>query len=329
MTRVSSSSSFPANSGRKTSGPSAAPKRAPKRTYEIARAFFSSGYMSAAAVRANSTAPFIAPTPTNPRITSGALSTTHPSAVSKQPSMPTTKPPAITGTRPKRSIRRPAGSAASGAGGQEDRGPEAEDRLDPGDEDERNRGNGDGQLQDAREQNEAETEQCGVASDRIGDRLDRQFNQAPHTPLPRAGYDPKSVWGARANRAERAAESAADPKNLIWVIPAEEGRVSDRVVVVVAGGEAPDPEVMRAVPAGCCRHRRGRWARAHTCFRPHRCDRCRRLRLGCTRDGRSRRGRGSSHRAPPGRQGRHRSRARARRGHGASSATGRGSRGDR
>ncbi len=113
MTSVSSSRSFPAKSGRKTSGPSAAPKRAPKRTYEIARAFFSSGYMSAAAVRAKSTAPFIAPTPTNPRITSGALSTTHPSAVSKQPSMPTTKPPAITGTRPKRSIRRPAGSAAA------------------------------------------------------------------------------------------------------------------------------------------------------------------------------------------------------------------------
>ena len=35
---MSSSSSFPANSGRKTRGPNAAPKRAPKRTYEIARA---------------------------------------------------------------------------------------------------------------------------------------------------------------------------------------------------------------------------------------------------------------------------------------------------
>ena len=113
MTRVSSSRSFPANSGRKTSGPSAAPNRAPKRTYEIARAFFSGGYMSAAAVRASRTPPFMAPTPTKPRTTSEALSTTHPSAVIRQATTPMTKPPAITGTRPNRSISRPAGSAAT------------------------------------------------------------------------------------------------------------------------------------------------------------------------------------------------------------------------
>ena len=58
------------------------------------------GYMSATAVRARSTAPFIAPTPRKPRITSGAESTTQPSAVSTQPTVPTTKPPAMTGTRP-------------------------------------------------------------------------------------------------------------------------------------------------------------------------------------------------------------------------------------
>ena len=113
MTSVSSSKSLPAKSGRKTSGPRAAPNSAPKRTYEIARAFLSSGYMSAAAVRASSTAPFIAPMPMNPRITSGALSATQPSAVNTHPTIPTTKPPAITGTRPTRSISRPAGSAAS------------------------------------------------------------------------------------------------------------------------------------------------------------------------------------------------------------------------
>ena len=73
-TSVSSSRSFPAKSGRKTSGPSAAPKSAPKSTYEIARALRLSGYMSAAAVRARRTAPFIAPTPTKPRMTSGAES---------------------------------------------------------------------------------------------------------------------------------------------------------------------------------------------------------------------------------------------------------------
>ena len=195
--------------------------------------------------------------------------------------MPTTKPPAITGTRPNWSISRPAGSAASGAGRQEDRRPEAEDRLDPGDEDERDRGDGDGQLQHAREQHEAETEQCGVAPDRIGDRLDAAIQPGTaHAAPRRARYDPRSVWGARANRAERAAERAADPKNLIWVIPAEEGRVSDRVVVVVAGGEAPDPEVMRAIPRGRRRHCRGRRARARACLGPRRRARSRRLRLG-------------------------------------------------
>jgi len=42
---------------------------------------------------------------------------------------------------------------------------------------------------------------------------------------------------------------AADPQNLIWVMPAEEG-VSDEVVVVVTGGDPPDPGSMRAVPLG-------------------------------------------------------------------------------
>ena len=69
--------------------------------------------MSATAVRESSTAPFIAPMPTNPRITSGARSSTHPSAVRTQPQKPTTKPPEMTGMRPRRSINRPAGSAAS------------------------------------------------------------------------------------------------------------------------------------------------------------------------------------------------------------------------
>jgi thiamine pyrophosphokinase len=45
------------------------------------------------------------------------------------------------------------------------------------------------------------------------------------------------------------AGSAADPQNLIWVMPAEEG-VSDEVVVVVAGGDAPAPGAALAVPLG-------------------------------------------------------------------------------
>ena len=55
---------------------------------------------------------------------------------------------------------------------------EAEDGLDPGDEDERDRRDGDGQLQHAREQNQAETEQRGVTPYRIGLRLDRAIQPA-------------------------------------------------------------------------------------------------------------------------------------------------------
>ena len=111
-TSASVSSSFPAKSGRKTSGPSAAPKSAPKRTYEIPRARRSGGYMSAAAARASRIVPCAIPTSAKPGITSAAVSTLQPSAVVRQPAIPATHPPASTGTRPYRSIRRPAGSAA-------------------------------------------------------------------------------------------------------------------------------------------------------------------------------------------------------------------------
>jgi thiamine pyrophosphokinase len=62
-------------------------------------------------------------------------------------------------------------------------------------------------------------------------------------------YDGASVTGSSGNRAERAAKRAADPQNLIWVMPAEEG-VSNGVIVVVAGGDPPDPESALAVPLG-------------------------------------------------------------------------------
>ena len=212
MTRVSSSRSFPANSGRKTSGPSAAPNRAPKRTYEIARAFFSGGYMSAAAVRASRTPPFMAPTPTKPRITSGALSTTHPSAVIRQATTPTTKPPAITGTRPNRSISRPAGSAATAPAVRKIAGPRPRIDSIAGDEDESDRGDSHGELQHPREKNQAEGEQYGVTPDRIRNRRDRAI-QPPGRSSPAGSgargprYDAGSVWGARADRAERAASA--------------------------------------------------------------------------------------------------------------------------
>jgi thiamine pyrophosphokinase len=65
----------------------------------------------------------------------------------------------------------------------------------------------------------------------------------------RRRYDCPSVTGSSGSRAERADGSAADPQNLIWVMPAEEG-VPEEVVVVVSGGEAPLAEAVRALPAG-------------------------------------------------------------------------------
>jgi len=62
-------------------------------------------------------------------------------------------------------------------------------------------------------------------------------------------YDGASVTGSSGNRAERAVKRAADPQNLIWVMPAEEG-VSNEVIVVVAGGGPPDPESALAIPLG-------------------------------------------------------------------------------
>jgi len=44
-------------------------------------------------------------------------------------------------------------------------------------------------------------------------------------------------------------KSAVDPRNLIWVMPAEEG-VSEQVVVVFAGGEPPPPDAVLGVPLG-------------------------------------------------------------------------------
>ena len=99
-TSASVSSSFPAKSGRKTSGPSAAPKSAPKRTYEIPRARRAGGYMSAAAARASRIVPCEIPTSAKPVTTMVADSTSQPSAVVRQPAIPATHPAASTGTRP-------------------------------------------------------------------------------------------------------------------------------------------------------------------------------------------------------------------------------------
>ena len=99
--------------GAKTAGPRIAPNTEPKRTYAIPRARRSGGYMSPAAVRASSATPPAAPVSAMPVITTAVEPVRVASATSEQPSDAITKPTAITGTRPKWSIARPAGSAAS------------------------------------------------------------------------------------------------------------------------------------------------------------------------------------------------------------------------
>jgi hypothetical protein len=107
------SRSRPANSGPNTAGPRIAPNTEPNSTYEIPRARRSGGYMSPAAVRISSAIPLAAPVSANPRMTSGVESTLVASAVSAQPTAAAPYPPAITGSRPTRSIARPAGTAVS------------------------------------------------------------------------------------------------------------------------------------------------------------------------------------------------------------------------
>ena len=110
-----STSCLSPNSGRKMSGPSAAPNTAPKRTSEMPRARRSAGYMSAAAARERSTVPDAAPTSARPRTTSAVDDQAQPNATVHVATMPVAKPPEMTGIRPNRSIARPAGSAASAA----------------------------------------------------------------------------------------------------------------------------------------------------------------------------------------------------------------------
>jgi hypothetical protein len=107
------SSSCPAKIGLKTAGPRIAPKTAPMSTYPIPRARREGGYMSPAAVRTSSEIPADEPMRAKPAMTATPESAQVPKAVSQQPTAPRAKPAAITGTRPKRSIERPAGTAVS------------------------------------------------------------------------------------------------------------------------------------------------------------------------------------------------------------------------
>src|SRR5262245_59688242 len=77
------------------------------------RARRSGGYMSPAAVRIRSAMPLAAPMQAKPRITSGVDPVRVASPVMQQPTLASEKPPVITGVRPIRSIRRPAGTAVT------------------------------------------------------------------------------------------------------------------------------------------------------------------------------------------------------------------------
>src|SRR5215211_1198188 len=107
----SPSSSLPARSGANTAGPRIPPNTAPKSTSAIPCARRSGGYMSPAAVRASSAVPAAMPIRTNAAKTSTADSAADPTAATTPPTAPTPKPAASTGTRPTRSIARPAKGA--------------------------------------------------------------------------------------------------------------------------------------------------------------------------------------------------------------------------
>ena len=129
------------------------------------RARRSGGYMSPAAVRASSATPPAAPVSAMPAITTAVESVRVASATSEQPSDAITNPPAITGTRPKRSIARPAGQRGEAGRGEEDRRAEPEQPRDPGDLHERDRVHGRRELEEARVHGERRGEQDRVALD--------------------------------------------------------------------------------------------------------------------------------------------------------------------
>ena len=90
---------------------------------------------------------------------------------------------------------------------------------------------------------------------------------------------PRALRGARGSRAERAVESAADPRNLIWVMPAEEG-VSEESGRGGVGRRAAGSARRARRPARRARRRGGQRARQRARARARRDRRGRRLRLG-------------------------------------------------
>ncbi len=124
------------------------------------------GYMSPAAVRISSAVPLAAPVSANPRITSGADPRFVASAVSEQPRGREQIAAGDDRPAPDPVHQPPGGHRREPGGDEEDRGPEPEQPLDPGDEHERERRHRGDELQHARVHRHRDGEQQRVAADR-------------------------------------------------------------------------------------------------------------------------------------------------------------------
>src|SRR5580765_4158338 len=102
-----------AKTGPKTRGPQIAPLTAPKRTNDIPRARRSGGNISAAAARERRAIEPEAPRSASPAHTRYTAESRQPAETRAHPAAPPTNPPRMTGIRPTRSIRRPAGPTAA------------------------------------------------------------------------------------------------------------------------------------------------------------------------------------------------------------------------
>ena len=157
----------PERSGLKTAGPRIAPKTAPTRTSAMPRARRSGGYMSPAAARASSDVPLAVPTRTSPRKTgNGGLERAPERGQHAAEPRRCTKPVASTGHAAEPVHRAPGRQRREGARGEHDRRPEAEQPLDAGDEDERQRGDRRRELEHPRVGRERGRQERRVALDR-------------------------------------------------------------------------------------------------------------------------------------------------------------------
>ena len=174
--------------------------------------------------------------------------------------MPTPKPAASTGTRPKRSIARPAGSAASAPDASTIAGPSPSRPFTPTTRDQGQRGDGGRQLQHPRVGRQRGGEQGGVAADReIGRHAHsaqrypgawhhrvrgddttgpRAAHDRPHAVPPAARAQQAAARGRGAGRAGRRARRPRPPDRAV------------RARLRRAVGRAARPRPARRLPLG-------------------------------------------------------------------------------